>query len=143
MNPTPTAINPGPVMSAGKNQTIVGAQTTQPSMRGTILGWFKPMIIAVVTEAIIPSGPRQGEVAQTEREIFTSGMMQPGDAEKLDVRAEGQRSWENWVLHVFPQLDVKTDTVIKIKGTPYRVMKRTDYIINGYVRYEIVEDYKP
>ncbi len=143
MNPAPNAINPGPVLSAGKNQTIVGAQTTQPSMRGTILGWFKPMIIAVVTETIIAQGPRQGEVGERESEVFTSGMMQPGDAERLDVRAEGQRSWENWVLHVFPQLDVQTDTIIKIKGTPYRVMRRTDYIANGYVRYEITEDFKP
>lgn len=140
-NVSPTAINKGPVFRAGLAPSIVAAQTTLPSMRGTLTGWFKPMVIGVVTEAIAEGGDQDGQAKATVREVKTSGMMQPGDAEKLTIESQGQRSWDNFILHVYPQLDVKTDTRITVRGVPFRVMGKKDFTANGYIRYDLMEDY--
>lgn len=141
INPSPAVINAGPVFCAGRAGSITAAQTTLPSMRGTLAGWLKPMIIAIVTTAIAEGGDNDGQAVASEREIRTSGVLQPGDAEKLEIKTGGERSWANWVLHVYPQLDVATDTRLKINGTFYRVTSRTDYNANGYIRYDLAEDY--
>lgn len=137
-----STINPGPVFQAGLAPSIEAAQTTQPSMRGTLAGWFKPMTIGVVTEAITGGGETDGQAKASVRELKTSGMMQPGDAEQLTIQSQGQRSWDNFMLHVYRQLDVRTDTRIIIKDVPYRVMGRKDFIANGYIRYDLMEDYE-
>ena len=136
-----TAINRGPVFQAGLAKTIVSAQTTLPSMRGTLAGWAKPIVIGVVTTTIASEGDNDGQAQPSVRDVRTSGVLQPGDAEKLEIGAEGERSWANWVLHVYPQLDVPTDTRLQIEGKFYRVTGRTDYNANGFIRYDLAEDY--
>lgn len=142
MKPGTPTINPGPVLCAGRVATITDAIAPQPSVRTTLTGWFKPMTIGVVTEGIIAEGARAGEAGETVHEIRTSGMMQPGDGETLDIKAEGQRSWKTAVLHVYRQLDVETDTVLKIKDVRYRVTAKKDFVENGYIRYELLQDFE-
>lgn len=139
--PASPTINASPVSSAGQRGSIVWCLPAGPSVAQTILGGFKPMIIAVVTEKIVDEGDRAGEVDQAEHEVRTAGSLQPGDPQKLDVKAEGQRNWENWILYVLTALDVENDTVIKIAGTPYRVMTRKDFSDFGYIRYDLLQDF--
>ncbi len=139
-NANPNAINPGPVFRAGLAPSIVAAQTTLPSMRGTVLGWFKPMIVGIVTETIAAGGVRDGQSVSTVREMRTSGVI-IADEEEIDIKAEGQRSWARSFLYVLPQLDVATDTRLKIAGKFYRVTKKKNFTVNGYIRYVVLEDY--
>lgn len=141
-NAAPNAINKGPVFRAGLAPSIVAGQTTLPSVRGTLTGWFKPMTVGVVEEKIAQGGDNDGQAVATVREVKTSGLLQPGSDEVLAIKPEGQRSWQTWTMHVYPQLDVKTDTRITIAGVPYRVMTRKDFVANGYIRYGLVEDYE-
>lgn len=134
-------INPGPVLCAGDAPTIESAQTTLPSMRGTVIGWFKPLKIGVVQTSIADEGPEDGQVQEVLRWIETSGVLQPGSPENLSVQPEGERSWENAVLHVFPQLNVPTGTKLQIAGMKFEVMARWDYSVNGYVKYELVQSF--
>lgn len=133
------AINPGPVFAAGTAKSITAAQTTLPSMRGTILGWFKPMKVGVVTTDIADEGPEDGQAEEVVRWVETSGLFQPGGPEKLSFASEGERSWENATLHVFPQLDVPTKSVLLVNGQRFQVMARWDFSINGYIRYDMVQ----
>ena len=134
-------INPGPVFQAGKAPTITAAQTTLPSMRGTVLGWFKPMIIGIVSTVIAESGDNDGQAVATIRELRTSGVIQAGNDEKLSPQAEGQRSWDNATLWVLPQLDVPTSTKIKIDGKLFLVMGKQDWSTNGFMRYDLTETF--
>lgn len=137
-----TSINPGPVFSAGLARSIADAQTALPSMRSTLTGWFKPMVVGVVTTSIARSGPNQGESVSVVHEIETSGVLQPdSDGEKLEIRSEGERSWSKWILHVYPQLNVPTDTRIRIGSQWYRVLGKKNYRSNGFIRYNLAEDY--
>lgn len=133
MNPT---INPGPVFSAGKkklNEQVCPA----PSMRGTVLGWFKPLTMIFVTTTM-----KDGQAQAVERELKTSGMIQAGDPEKLEMKAEGERSWEWFVLHTLPNVQMQTDDRVSLAGVKYRVMSRTDWAANGFMRYNLIKDYQ-
>lgn len=134
------AVNPGPVFQAGTAPSIEAGQTTLPSMRGTLAGWFKPMIVGVVTFAIAKGGDRDGQSVPTTREVRTSGVL-VADEEEMSVKPGGDRTLGRWVLHVYPQLNVPTDTRITIKGVPYTVMARRNFTANGYIRYKLTEDF--
>ncbi len=141
--PRITTLNPGPVISAGRVGSIRAALSSQPNVRDVLLGWFKSMIVQVVTTEIEGRGPRQGEAKSGTHDVNTSGLRIPGDDEKLETGdSAGERSWASWTLYTFPNLDLATDTQIKIEGVLYRVMKRRDFSANGYIRYGLVEDFQ-
>lgn len=135
-NPTPprTPLNPGPVMSAGAVQVALQV-TPMPQMRGTLQGWFHMMVVNRVSTEV----QEDGTVVRQELPINTSGVLQPGTFEELDLQAGGDRSWKYWMLHCVPNLRAQTNDLIRIQGILYRVMSRKDYTLNGYIEYRLVE----
>lgn len=133
MNASP--INPGPVLSA--NKRLVGeASFPLPSMRSTLLGWFRPMTIGVVSVEII-----EGRSRETTREVKTSGLIQAGSPEVLEIKSDGNRSWENATLHTFPAFNVETNAIVNITGMTFRVVKKSDQSGYGFIRYELLQDF--
>jgi len=130
-------MNPGPVLSAGTTVKVVDA-VPMPSMRGAILGWFRPLIIGFTTSQIQEDGTNKPFF----RELQTSGVLQPR-GEKLDRQSGGGRSWQHWELHCLPNLVVNTNDRIRIKNTWYTVMEKADYTANGFVRYDLTESPQP
>lgn len=133
MNP---AINPGPVFSAGR-RTLTDQVCPTPSVRATLLGWFRPLTMVFIENAVT-----DGKVKPIERELKTSGMLQAGDPEKLEMKAEGERSWEWFVLHTLPNVQMQTDDRVFVRGVKFRVMQRTDWVGYGYMRYDCIRDYQ-
>lgn len=137
-----TPFIPGPVMCA-RNFTLSSMSSGQPVMAEAILDWFRPMTIGVVTAE--PQGSedesQDGVVKERVRSVRTSGVIEPGEKEKLDILAGGERSWESSVLWTTPDFNVPTDSVIVLDTKRYRVTAKKDFTANGYVRYEIGEDY--
>lgn len=126
-------MNPGPVMIAAK--TVRPAQAVPaPSMRDSILGWFRPIVVGYVQTNIQDEGNNK----PVTRELKTSGVLQPID-EKLVRQFSGARSWGHWWLHCLPNLTVNTNDVIRIDGKWYSVMEKADYTAYGYVRYMLIE----
>lgn len=133
MNPT---LNPGPVFAAGKRK-LSEQVCPSPSMRGTVIGWFKPITMIFLTTTVT-----DGQSKATERELKTSGMIQAGDPENLEMKAEGERSWEWFVLHTLPNAQMQTDDRVSLAGVKYRVMNRTDWSTNGFMRYDLIKDFQ-
>lgn len=131
-----TPFSPGPIASAGAVplEDSVGGQ---PVMGETLLDWFRPIVVGTITTAIDEGGAAK----ETVREVRTSGCFQAGEGEKLDVQAGGERSWQTGLLHTTPDFNVPTDTLLRIRGVRYRIMKKGDYSVNGFVRYELLETY--
>lgn len=150
MNPTRVDVEipiiPGPINSAGTRPLLAGVGG-QPDVAEAILDWFVPMVIGVISVAIGDGAEGDeasaGVAKETVREVRTNGCFLAGDGEKLDVQAGGERSWENGTLYTFPDFDVPTDVRVRLAGMRYRIMKKGNYSANGYVRYELLEDYKP
>ncbi len=133
MNPV---INPGPVFSAGRRRLTEQVCPT-PSVRGTLLGWFRPLTMVFVKTTVT-----DGHAKPIEYELKTSGMIQAGDPEKLEMKAEGERSWEWFVLHTLPNVQMQTDDRVSIRGVKFRVMNRTDWADYGFMRYDCIRDYQ-
>lgn len=121
-----------------------GFVSGQPVVKEAILDTFRPIVIGVATTSIEgDANPRRSGRAKTFfRDVQTSGCFQAGPGEKLEVQAEGERSLQNALLHTTPDFNVPTDTLVKIDGTNYRVMAVRDYSVNGFVAYELTEDYE-
>ena len=134
---------PGPVTCA-RNFNLSDSSSAQPIMTEATLDWFRPMAIGIV-DGTIQDGTldatMDGVVKETIRWVETSGCVQPGAGEKLDVKAEGERSWDSALLHTSPDFNVETGTIVVVKGVRYEVMVKNDFSANGFCRYELLQTY--
>lgn len=139
-----TPFVPGPIACA-RDVPLSEASSGQPVMGDVLLDWFRPLRIGRVTASIGSSLAPETDGVATEsvRWVRTSGVVLNGAGEKLEITAEGERSWQNALLFTTADFDVPTDSVIQIKGVRFRVMKKADRTVNGFARYELLEDYAP
>ena len=107
-----------------------------PSVRSTVTGWFRPLVLGRVTKTVVDF-----EVKEVFRELRCLGVIQPFGPNQLRMKPEGQRSWEWKMLHTQSEVHLENDERFKIAGVPYRVMSNQDYSEYGYRSYELVQDY--
>ncbi len=81
------------------------------------------------------------QVVEDGEEINFRGVIQPFTTRELMIRPESEQSWTWWTLHADPSLTLDTDEVVLYLGKQTRVMGRRDYSLNGYVEYQLVQDY--
>jgi len=108
-----------------------------PTVRTTITGWFRPLVVGRVTKTVV-----NFEVKELFRETSCLGVIQPFGPSQLRIKPEGQRSWEWKMLHTTPDIHLENDERFTIAGVPYRVMKNQDFSEYGYMQYELVQDYQ-
>jgi hypothetical protein len=132
----PTPANPGPIVRAGVRSVQQSVSTT-PSMRGTISGWFQPLIVGIITTTIVG-----GLSNKVRREQKTAGIVQPMQDRELRLLPEGQRSWKWSQLHCTDNLGLKNGDNVEVAGTLYRVMGEKDWSDYGYWRYQLVEGFR-
>ncbi len=133
---------PGPI-ALGREVPLSASSSGQPVMEA-ILDWFRPMTIGVVSSK--PQGGADpaaaGVTRQSTREVKTEGCLQAGDGEKLEILDEGERSIASGLLHTTPDFNVPNDSAIVIDKVRFRVMSKKDFSVNGFIRYEITQDYE-
>lgn len=136
-------IIPGPVLCAKDLGDLTVMSSPLPNVGAELLDWFRPMIVGIATTLIAgdDDAAHAGEAVTSFREQRTQGVIKTGDGEVLSVKAEGERSWDSAIFYCLPDLNVPTDTLIRIEGTPYRVMEKKDRSASGFIRYVISQDY--
>jgi len=107
-----------------------------PNVGDALLNWFQPMTFGVVTKQVVNS-----QVIEDMVEVSFQGVWQPLQMRQLQLKPEGQRAWSWFWLHADPTLNLEVDNVILYTGVQYRVMAKKDYRLNGYVEYELVQDF--
>jgi hypothetical protein len=107
-----------------------------PDVRNTMLGRFRPIELTKIVKSTV-----EFEVAEVEIPINTSGVVNPLSATKLSLKPEGERSWQWKEIWATTDLVLQTDDRIIYKGERYRIMSQLDWQENGFVAYEIVNDY--
>jgi hypothetical protein len=107
-----------------------------PSMASTIMGWFRPMeLVRRITTLV----DRESQVVEVP--LRCSGVIQPLTGRSLEIKPEGQRSW-NWeMLHTTPDVALTPGEDFTLSGVKYRVMSDKNYSGYGYVYYEVVRDF--
>lgn len=109
---------------------------TVPDVSGAMQDYFQAMTFDLLTKTT------QGfQVVETTVPITFQGVIQPYNSRQLLIKPEGQRAWTWFTLHADPTLTLQVDDVVLYKGIQTRVMTRKDYVLYGYVEYELVQDW--
>lgn len=108
-----------------------------PWVGDTLLDYFQPMVFQRVVQTV----SRGFQSAQSATGYRFRGVWQPFSAQKLQMKAEGQRSWKWFTCHSDPTLSLSPDEIISYRTVNYRVMEKLDYKEYGYIEYHLVKDY--
>lgn len=108
-----------------------------PQMDTTLRGWEVPLTLEKVYQNII-----EGDLSYTTKKINFKGVWQPLRDEQLELKPEGQRSWEwIWIHAVASTLNLETADKVIFNKKRYKVKDKKDYSLNGFVEYQLVRDY--
>lgn len=121
----------------GKDTPLNIKTGTFPDVGNAMQNWFQPMIFGIVSKETVGF-----QVIEQMQEISFKGVWQPLSARRLQLKPEGQRSWSWYWLHADPVLNLEVDSVIIYNSVQYRVMAKKNYSLNGYIEYELIEDFE-
>lgn len=126
-------------MFFNRNKSISSmAKSGMPQMANTLNGWEVPLLLIKVTQNVV-----DGDLVTTEQSINFQGVWQPLKDEALELKPEGQRSWEwIWIHAKSSELNLETADKVKFKNKRYKVMSKKDYGLNGFVEYQLCRDYE-
>lgn len=121
------------------NKTIKSCiRSGMPNMANTLNGWEIPLSLIKVIQSV-----SEGDLVTTEKQINFMGVWQPLRNEQLELKPEGQRSWEwCWIHAKAGELNLETADKVIFNGKRFKVVTKKDYSLNGFVEYEICRDYE-
>lgn len=109
-----------------------------PNLSSTLFDWEVPLTLEKVYQDVV-----EGDFTYTTQKINFKGVWQPLKNEVLQLKPEGQRSWKwIWIHAVTGTLNLETGDKVIFNGERYKVVEKKDYSLNGFVEYQLVEDYK-
>lgn len=109
-----------------------------PQMNTTLTGWEVPLTLVKIVQSVV-----EGDLQTTETQITFKGVWQPLKNEALELKPEGQRSWEwIWIHAQSSQLNLETADKVIFNNKRYKVMEKKDYGLNSFVEYQLCRDYE-
>ena len=131
----PTAF---PAIQNAATRPLFGAGVpTMPQMRDTLLDWFKTLTFVRVVKLQV-----NFQIEEKMLPITLSGVWEPLSGRTLEIKPEGQRSW-NWQrLVTNSDVMLNTDDEIVADSVRYRIMQKNQWDSNGIVEYHLVQDYQ-
>lgn len=119
-----------------KVKTLSGL-SGMPQMNNTLNGWEVPLTLVKVIQNVI-----EGDLVTTELKINFKGVWQPLKDEALELKPEGQRSWEwVWIHARASELNLETGDKVIFNNKRYKVTSKKDYTLNAFVEYQLCRDY--
>lgn len=123
------------VMNFNTNRSLTGQF---PQMGEVLDGWEFPLTLIKIKQNIV-----EGDVVTQEEKIDFLGVWQPLKDEQLQFKPEGQRSWSWYWIHAKAgTLNLQTGDKIIFQNKRFKVMNVKDYSLNGYIEYQIIEDFQ-
>lgn len=122
-----------------KNKSISSlAKSGMPQMNTTLYGWEVPLTLVKIVQNVV-----EGDLQTTQTTINFKGVWQPLRDEALELKPEGQRSWEwIWIHAEASQLNLETADKVIFNNKRYKVMQKKDYGLNSFVEYHLCRDYE-
>ena len=121
------------------NKTISSClRSGMPNMASTLNGWELPLSLIKVIQDV-----SEGDLVTTEKQINFMGVWQPLRDEQLELKPEGQRSWEwVWIHAKASELNLETADKVIFNNKRFKVVDKKDYSLNGFVEYHLCRDYE-
>lgn len=122
-----------------RNRSIASiAKSGMPQMDSTLNGWEVPLTLVKITQNVV-----DGDLTTTETTYNFMGVWQPLKDEALELKPEGQRSWEwIWIHAKASQLNLETADKVVFNDKRYKVIQKKDYGLNSFVEYQLCRDYE-
>lgn len=122
-----------------KNKSISSlVKSGMPQMNTTLIGWEVPLTLIKVVQNVV-----EGELQTSETTINFKGVWQPLKDEALELKPEGQRSWEwIWIHAQSGTLNLETADKVLFNNKYYKVIQKKDYGLNSFVEYQLCRDYE-
>lgn len=122
-----------------KNRSISSMiHSGMPQMNTTLVGWEVPLTLVKIVQSVV-----EGDLQTTETQITFKGVWQPLKNEALELKPEGQRSWEwIWIHAQSSELDLDTADKVIFNNKRYKVTEKKDYGLNSFVEYQLCRDYE-
>lgn len=109
-----------------------------PNMANTLTGWEVPLTLIKVFQDI-----DEGDLVYRDKEYKFMGVWQPLRDEQLELKPEGQRSWEwIWIHAKSGELNLETADKVYFNKKFYKVETKKDYGLNGFVEYHLCRDFE-
>lgn len=119
-----------------KVKTLSGL-SGMPQINNTLNGWEVPLTLVKVIQNVV-----EGDLVTTELKIDFKGVWQPLKDEALELKPEGQRSWEwVWIHARASELNLETGDKVIFNNKRYKVTSKKDYTLNAFVEYQLCRDY--
>ncbi|MEE0061552.1 MAG: hypothetical protein UE295_12050 [Acutalibacteraceae bacterium] len=118
------------------NKVKITGYSHLPNMSSTIVGWFLPIRIGIITRTVVDF-----EQVETVKWVDTQGVVQQYHTENLEISKDGDRSWDVIQIHCLPDLQLENDNLIIYKDIVYKVMNNNNYSDYGYMEYICVETF--
>lgn len=127
------------MLNFSKNRSISGLiKSGMPQMNTTLFGWEVPLTLVKITQNIV-----EDDLVTSEVKINFKGVWQPLKDEALELKPEGQRSWEwIWIHAQASELNLETADKVIFNNRRYKVMQKKDYGLNSFVEYQLVRDFE-
>lgn len=122
------------ISNAGNKK--INQNNNLPNMSSTIVGWFLPIRIGIVSRGITDY-----EQTKSVKWIDTQGVVQQYKTQDLEITKAGDRSWDLLQIHCLPDLQLENDDLIIYKNVLYKVMNNNNYSDYGYMEYICVETF--
>lgn len=127
------------MLNLPRNKTISSLiRSGMPQMDSTLTGWEVPLTLIKLTQST-----DEGDLVTSETQISFQGVWQPLKSEELQLKPEGQRSWEwIWIHAKSSSLNLETADKVLFNNRKYKVMQKKDYGLNSFVEYQLIRDYE-
>lgn len=110
---------------------------SMPNVDPALQGWFSTISMVVITQSNV-----KGLLETTRKTVKFEGVVQPLQAEKIQLKPEGQRSFKWLQIHTVVDNPLKTDDRIEYGGEKYKIMGKYNYEQNGFIEYHCIEDFQ-
>ena len=109
-----------------------------PKMGNALRGWESDVVLTIITQDNV-----NGFIQNDEKEVKFRGTVQPLKAQEIQLKPEGQRSFEWLQIHARAgDMNLNTNDRIRYFGRLFKVMALNDYTPNGFIEYHAVKDFE-
>lgn len=111
-----------------------------PQIRSALNGWTRRITCTRRAQTV----KNDGFVKNIDKSFIFWGTIQPLSPNQIELKPEGQRSWQWYQVHCRTNdasLLLPNDIITYI-GQTYKIMGQNDYSLNGMVEYHAIKDYQ-